>query len=302
MRMVDFVAIDFETANEKHNSPCAIGLAVVKDGVLTEEVFCLIKPPTDYFRPFNISIHGITWNDVREQPEFDVVFSRISGFFNERTILAHNASFDISVLRKTLGFYGIVFPQFNYACTMRIARRMWPGLVNYRLDTVCNFLGIDLHRHHDASEDARACALIALRACNETKSDSIPRLLETIGTNASDHSEEYDSSHSRGQGTNPNIDMPPVRCESLAGKAFVFTGTLQSMKRDNAKALVIGCGGTCIEHISKDMDFLVMGEQDLRALRGESKSSKLRKVEEMIAKGASIEVIGEVDFLEMVAR
>jgi DNA polymerase III subunit epsilon len=71
---MDFAAIDFETANEKRNSPCAIGLVVAEDGVITKKISRLVKPPTDYFNPFNVSIHGITFEDVKDEPEFKDIF------------------------------------------------------------------------------------------------------------------------------------------------------------------------------------------------------------------------------------
>jgi NAD-dependent DNA ligase len=83
------------------------------------------------------------------------------------------------------------------------------------------------------------------------------------------------------------------------GRIFVFTGTLQSMTRAEATAKVIAAGGKCVSSVSDRVHFLVMGEQDLRQLHGETKSRKARSAKELIADGVNIEVIGEKDFLEM---
>ena len=73
-----------------------------------------------------------------------------------------NNSFDNSVLRNTLLHYGIQPPTFQTLDTVKSSRQLIPGLNNYRLNTVCDALQIDLHHHHNALDDAQACANILL--------------------------------------------------------------------------------------------------------------------------------------------
>ena len=68
---MDFVAIDFETANEKRNSPCSIGIVIVKGGQVVEKIHYLIKPKEMRFMPINIGIHGIRPAMVKDEPEFN---------------------------------------------------------------------------------------------------------------------------------------------------------------------------------------------------------------------------------------
>ncbi|MCK6691279.1 MAG: DNA polymerase III subunit epsilon, partial [Thermoanaerobaculia bacterium] len=70
--MLDFVTIDFETANEFRDSPCEIGLTFVANSKIQETKSWLIKPKYDWFNPFNIYIHGISESDVKKSPTFDV--------------------------------------------------------------------------------------------------------------------------------------------------------------------------------------------------------------------------------------
>ena len=104
---MNFVAIDFETANEKRNSPCSIGIVVVKDGKIVDRIYHLIKPKEMRFLPINIGIHGIRPRMVENELEFDKVWEKIKEYFNNSLVIAHNASFDISVLRRTLELYKI---------------------------------------------------------------------------------------------------------------------------------------------------------------------------------------------------
>lgn len=174
---MDFVAIDFETANEKRSSPCAIGIAEVSAGRLTGARSWLIRPPQGYFDRFNVSIHGITEADVAGAPEFDELWPILLPYLDGKTVIAHNAGFDISVLKHTLDHYGIEPPRLRYACTVVISKLAWPDRSTYRLNAMADHLGITF-RHHDAGEDAEACAKIALKACRQTDSPGLHDLLK----------------------------------------------------------------------------------------------------------------------------
>ncbi|AWK87739.1 3'-5' exonuclease [Azospirillum thermophilum] len=157
------VAIDFETANETRTSACSIGVAWIEDGrvVATEEH--LIRPRELRFNAFNSAIHGIRAEDVADAPEFPAVWDRIRDRFRDRLVLAHNAAFDLSVLRHTLSDYGMAWPACSYLCTVILARRAWPDLTAHKLNHLAGFLGLTLD-HHRAGSDAEACGRIALAA------------------------------------------------------------------------------------------------------------------------------------------
>lgn len=160
--MSHWVAIDFETANERRTSPCALGLAVVRDGRIAEERAWLIKPPDLRFSYWNTRVHGISAEDVEDAPELCEIHDELMGYLDGANVLAHNAAFDTSVLRATLDLYGLEWPDLRYWCTVAMSRRVWPHLANHKLDSVAGHCGIPL-RHHDAASDALACAHVALR-------------------------------------------------------------------------------------------------------------------------------------------
>lgn len=179
---MDFVALDFETANEKRSSPCAVGVVVVNGGQLVESRSWLIDPPGRRFSRFNVAIHGITPEDVEGELRFDELWPTLSSYLLGNTVLAHNAVFDMHVLKGTLDYYGIACPDLDYACSLGIARRTWPGLASYSLGSLADFLAIRF-RHHDAAEDAEACAKVALHACLEMGSGSLRELMELLSLN-----------------------------------------------------------------------------------------------------------------------
>jgi DNA polymerase-3 subunit epsilon len=174
------VAIDFETANEQRSSPCAIGLAWVENGQITEVEHHYIRPAEMRFSGWNIAVHGIRPADVEHADEFPAVLSRLRDRIERATVIAHNASFDISVLRRTCELYGLPFPAFDFLCTVQVAKNTWPQLPSAKLNAVCDFLGVEF-KHHDAAQDAFACASVALAAVEATKASHIRDLPGKLG-------------------------------------------------------------------------------------------------------------------------
>ena len=181
-----YVAIDFETANSFVGSICAVGLAIINDGTIEESRFWLVKPHKRccYFDPFNVTIHGIRESDVAGAAEFDVVYRqeilpRITG----NVVAAHNAAFDMSALRHVLDLYRIEYPDIHYLCTYKASVRTWEDLENHKLDTVSKFLNFRF-KHHDALEDALACANILLEVFRKNQTDDLAELLPIIGMRA----------------------------------------------------------------------------------------------------------------------
>lgn len=153
-------ALDFETANERRGSPCAIGMAWIAGDGTVRTAHRLIRPRGMRFSSRNIAVHGIRPERVADKPEFPEIWAELSPHLDGAIVLAHNASFDMSVLRAVLDDYRLPWPRLSYLCTVMIARALWPELPNHRLSTVSAHLGISL-RHHEAESDAVACASIA---------------------------------------------------------------------------------------------------------------------------------------------
>jgi DNA polymerase III subunit epsilon len=160
-RHMRFAAIDFETADQGRDSACALSIVVVEDDKVVQAWTRLIRPPRPYFE-FTF-IHGITWEDVRDQPSFGELWPAIARVLEGVDfIAAHNASFDRSVLRACCAGAGIMPARSTYLCTVRLARTVWK-LQPTKLSDVCRHLRIPL-KHHDAASDANACARIILAA------------------------------------------------------------------------------------------------------------------------------------------
>lgn len=298
-----YVALDFETANSDRSSVCAMGIAVIEGQEITRRTSWLIRPPELYFDSYNISIHGITEEDVADKPEFHEYWDEFKQYFEERNLVAHSASFDMSVLRKVLDRYEIPYPQLNYFCTRVIAKRIWPNLINYGLATLSEFLEIKF-QHHDAEEDAVACAKVALHALRKVGVRSLEELTHEIDISKGRlYPGGYKHCGVKLKYMRPSEILPATDKFDLShpffGKSVVFTGTLRSIVRREAMQKVVDCGGRCANSMSKNVNYLVMGDQDFSKLKDGKQSTKHKKAKALIADGADLELVPEAEFLKL---
>jgi DNA polymerase III subunit epsilon len=172
---MNFVSIDFETANEKRHSPCAVGIVVANETEIVDEYYSLINPET-YFNPFNIRVHGIVENDVLDAMTFSEIWPTLENYLSGNLVVAHNASFDMSVIRQTLDRDRLSYPELDYVCTANIAKRVWPEMPNHKLNTLASHHGFSLN-HHNALEDARVAAQVMQKAIETFDVDSVDLFL-----------------------------------------------------------------------------------------------------------------------------
>lgn len=163
MQRPNFIAIDFETATSSHSSICEAGICVVENGKIIEKKSWLVRPEGNRYSYWNTKIHGISPKDTACSPEFPEVWDKISSYLKRCPVLvAHNASFDMSCIRKSLEMHGIEKPDITYFCSLRAARHIYDFECN-KLDYLCQVFDIDCGTHHRAGDDAEMCARLFLR-------------------------------------------------------------------------------------------------------------------------------------------
>jgi DNA polymerase III epsilon subunit family exonuclease len=156
-----YIAFDVETPNYANDRISAIGIAVVEDGAIVDELYTLVNPET-HFDAFNIRLTGITPELVADKPTFPQLWAEIEPLMESGTLIAHNAPFDMRVLAHCLHAYHISWrPLTYYACTCAMGRACYPHLENHKLNTLCEHLGLGLAHHH-AGSDSLACAELLL--------------------------------------------------------------------------------------------------------------------------------------------
>ncbi len=159
---MNFVAIDFETAVGR-DSACAVGIITVENGKIVEEYSQLIKPPGNRYAWYTTKVHGLTAYDTANAPTFLTVYPEIKRRLQGKTVVAHNESFDRSVLQANMSRCGLDYRELSlperWECTKLIYQRK--GFKPCKLNYLCNHFAIKLD-HHDALSDARACAKLYL--------------------------------------------------------------------------------------------------------------------------------------------
>lgn len=178
--MNSFAAIDFETANSQRSSVCSVGVVIVKEGVITDKFHQLIRPRPNFYTRWTTQVHGMTAADTNQSSDFPDVWRMIASRLEGLPLIAHNSPFDEGCLKAVFETYQLTYPNYQFYCTCRLAKKMYRELINHQLHTVSSYCGYNLERHHHALADAEACAMIALNMCKDKNVDNIAELWQQI--------------------------------------------------------------------------------------------------------------------------
>lgn len=176
-----YIAFDVETPNSFNDRMSAIGITVIEDNNIVDTFYSLVNPEAK-FDDFNIQLTGITPEMVAGSLNFAQLWQEIEPIMDSGLLIAHNAPFDMSVLAKCLTAYHIEWhPYTYYACTCTMGRACYPELSHHKLNTLCDYLGIELD-HHNAGSDSEACAKLLLDyLANGMKPDQYIRTYDLLG-------------------------------------------------------------------------------------------------------------------------
>lgn len=298
---MDFVAIDFETANEKRASACSLGITVVKNNQIIEEKYWLIKPYTFRFEPRNIIIHGIREEDVINEKEFNELWGEIKPYLENNLVIAHNASFDFSVLRNTLDLYNLEYPKLQYGCTLVASKLFYRYLNNHKLNTVNRHLGYKFNHHH-ASADATAAANILINISKELNLDNMEDIAKTVGFKLGKITDntylpckkmkEGLVSKRCGSYSDDN-NLLLSQTDFFKNKVVVLTGELHCMSRLEATRLINNLGGITRNSVTKKTNILITNAKDIGNLTSSQMSNKLRTAVNYNNQGQNIQIIDE---------
>ena len=97
--MKNFAAIDFETANKERSSICSVGIVIVKNGIIADRIYRLIRPRPHYYSYWNTQIHGLKIEDTADAADFPTVWREIEPAIAGLPLVAHNSVFDEGCLK-----------------------------------------------------------------------------------------------------------------------------------------------------------------------------------------------------------
>lgn len=285
MSSPNFVAIDVETAMGSRCSICQIGVVVVENGVITRSENYLVQPPNNQYSIHNTLVHGITPDQTEGKPYFPEVWSEILPILEGSLIVAHSADFDLNCIKQTLEHYGLNYTPFKAECTFK--------LTGQSLEEACFNNGITLDQHHNAEEDAIACAKLFLKVTDPNYISPIPT--QEFKSKEKLNYEAAFTGHDKIKGDLLKPDLDHADPDSpFYSKKIVFTGVLNSISRLDAAEMVQKLGADIDTGISKRTDYVICGSAP-----GPSKMVKINKYN---CEGANIKIINEVEFLKMIFK
>lgn len=158
-----YTVIDIETTGNgiKGNRITEIAIFKYDGGTIVDEFTSLVNPECDI--PYFITgLTGIDNSMVRNAPKLEEITDQILEITKDTIFVAHNVNFDYNIIKNQLQELGIAFSR-KKLCTVRLSRKLVPGLHSYSLGKLCTSLGIPLTDRHRARGDAHATVLLLKR-------------------------------------------------------------------------------------------------------------------------------------------
>jgi len=298
--LMKVVAIDFETANQNFTSACSLGIAVIEGGRVVKSKEWVIKPVPFYFNYYNTQIHKMTEETCINSPFFNEVFDEVLSYIEGNILCAHNANFDIAVLKSLIKYYNLKPLKLKYFCTCELSKKLFPELYNHRLNTISAHIGVKLN-HHNAKSDAIACAEIALYAlnngfdidsyikdCDCAKTGEVKIIFNHIKEPV--HKEKYASAK----------NFAPKAGGVLDGRKIAVSGDFKNLSRYEVYEKISSLGAFVQDYVTKDTDFLILSDESVYAYKKWGKmSSKLKKAFSY-KDSTGIKILSETEFFNFI--
>lgn len=176
-----FAVIDFETTGGSPLFDRVIEVAAVRieRGAVVDRLQALVDPGTAV-PPFITRLTGISAPMLRGRPPLGHLLPDLQRLLSGAVLVAHNASFDYGFLTSAFRRAGVSW-EAERLCTLRLARRLLPGMPSYRLDSLCAHLSLPYVQQHRAGPDADATALLLRDLMERAQAGGIDSLAGLLG-------------------------------------------------------------------------------------------------------------------------
>ena len=306
----DLVFFDVETPNRENNSICSIGIVkTTAQGKLITYKYFLINPQAT-FDPINVAIHNITDAEIIGQPDFATIWDReLAALMENSCLVAHNAVFDLAVLRKSLARYERHLDPCPWTCTMKLSQAIYPEAPTHKLDVICDYLGIPLRKHHEALSDAEACYHLFARMCKTGK----VRPTEQWSTYNFDIGNEgiitrRQELQARENKARKVVDRLPDVVERSAGgvdienSVFCLTGDflMSPESKQPVIDMLVAQGGIYSKNLTLKCDYLIVGSLGSPFWKNGNYGSKIEKAMKNAESGKSaVRIIDEASIADI---
>ena len=302
---MNFAVIDIETVNNEVTGIATIGCVGVDKGEIVETAEFYVKPEPFVFDENAIAVNRLKEEDFVNAPAFSEIWDELSSWLTKYDFcVAHNASFDFGIIRACCEKNELSYVRFPIVDSYMYVKSSNLKLPNYKLDTICEHLDIDLCNRHNSLCDATATAEFMLKLIKSQEhhildvfeygniefSETIkPR--KAVGIHQSDKKPAYWKVHAK--------DIPPSKDSFSEDNAFknkqvVISGDLTCMNRATAYSFLKSCGADVRDNITLNTDYLITNSENM--------TGKIKKAKEYIERGKNIQIINEVDFVYLLKK
>lgn len=176
-----YAIVDIETTGGRpqRDRITEVGI-VLHNGKAILDTYETLLNPECYIPAGITNLTGITQEMVAEAPRFHEVAKQIVELTQGAIFVAHNARFDYGFLRHEFSRLGYTFSR-QQLCTVRLCRKVFPGLKSYSLENLIRTFAIPVDARHRALADARATAVLLERALAKEESKEDVKLLVNMG-------------------------------------------------------------------------------------------------------------------------
>ncbi|PCJ15228.1 MAG: hypothetical protein COB02_18245 [Candidatus Cloacimonadota bacterium] len=301
---MNFTAIHFSISNNYTGSAIFVGLTKFKNNKVIDTYSSIIRPKRLSLVKFYLDQTDISPEQVENAPDFLSIWPKILNFIDSDLLVSHHAGFHFSVLRHLLSDYQIEFPRVSYICTKNMAKKSMPEFPAFNITYIAEKLHLYFERYTE-NEDSKSYGDLLIYIVNQLKFKTID---ETINHLKLNYGKLFPGGYESAMLNPKNPDTQQFNFENpeidqidknnfFFAKNVCFTGKLLSMARQEAGQKVINLGGIFSNSVNLKTNILVIGNNDLRYFAKGKTTSKLKKVEEMVANRLPVEILSEEDFL-----
>ncbi len=291
----EYVAFDIETTglDSMYDEIIEIGAIKVENGKEMDRFNTLIKPVCK-INEFITELTGITNQMVESAPTINEVLPEFMKFIGQSIILGHNVNFDINFIYDNLVREKMCPISNDFIDTLRLSRKLLPELNHHRLSDLAQYYNIDVEGSHRGLRDVS----ITIEVYNNLVS-----LIYEKYSNIEEFKKLWKSKKSHYEVKAKDIVTDKTEFDTdnlLYDRNVVITGTLEKMPRKDAMQMIVDLGGYCQDGVTKETNYLILGNNDYNPILRGKKSSKLQKAEGLKLKGQDIEIISENVFYDMI--
>lgn len=176
-----FIAFDLETTGTVAGADQIVEIGAVRfENNVVTAVYSTLINPLRTMPPGASAVNGITDDMLIGKPTVDTVLDSFAEFCGTDPIVAHNASFDSQFLTADIRKFESQSPRGIILDTLPIARKVFPGLPNYKLGTLVQHLKIPTTDFHRAEEDATYCGKLFIEMLKRISINGQPPAIENL--------------------------------------------------------------------------------------------------------------------------